>query len=226
MAWLSSGSVGGLGCGWGSGGGVGWHSGGGGSTGPGWQWYRPYLSLAQIRPQWRRFGPPVSRVVFHFPRGLYPPVLGLALAQERCLVLDLAPLSVELPPGSPLAESHLAPQLWSLAWITRLRHLARFTQLSCLLAFLRLLGLLWLGVFLGFWGLRRLCLLWFLPGWRPHGFTPSPPSGPGAGRFLGRAPRSSSLSGPSSCIVASSGEIMHLRMTILSPPFEFDGLIV
>ena len=51
---------------------------------------------------------PVSRVVFRLPRGLYHPVLGLALAQERCLVLDLAPLSAELPPGSPLAESRLA----------------------------------------------------------------------------------------------------------------------
>ena len=51
----------------------------------------------------------VSRVVFHLLRGLYHPVLGLALAQEHCLVLDLAPLSVELHPGSPSAESCLAP---------------------------------------------------------------------------------------------------------------------
>ena len=53
--------------------------------------------------------PQVSRVVSRLLRGLYHPVLGLALAQEHCLVLDLAPLSAELPLGSPSAESRLAP---------------------------------------------------------------------------------------------------------------------
>ena len=51
----------------------------------------------------------VSRVVFCLLRGLYHPALGLALAQEHCLALDLAPLSMELPPGSPSVESCLAP---------------------------------------------------------------------------------------------------------------------
>ena len=54
--------------------------------------------------------PQVSRVVYRFLRGLYHPVLGLALAQECCLVLGLAPPSAELHPGSSLAESRLAPQ--------------------------------------------------------------------------------------------------------------------
>ena len=96
---------------------------------------------------------PVSRMVFHLPRGLYPPVLGLALAQECCLVLDLASLSVELPPGSPLAESHLAPPAVEFGLDhPSMQCLARFTQLGCLLAFLHLLGLLWLWVFLGLSG--------------------------------------------------------------------------
>ena len=42
------------------------------------------------------------------------------------------------------------------------------------LLFPPLLGLLWLGVFLWFWCLPRLCLLGFLPGRRSHGFTLSP----------------------------------------------------
>ena len=53
--------------------------------------------------------PQVSRVVYCLLRGLYHPVLGLALAQEHCLVLGLAPPSAELHPGSPSVESHLAP---------------------------------------------------------------------------------------------------------------------
>ena len=48
--------------------------------------------------------PRVSRVVYRLLRGLYHPVLGLALVQEHCLVLGLAPPSAELHPGSPLAE--------------------------------------------------------------------------------------------------------------------------
>ena len=54
--------------------------------------------------------PQVPRVVFRLLKGLYHPVLGVALAQECCLVLDLAPPSVGLHPGIPLAESRLAPQ--------------------------------------------------------------------------------------------------------------------
>ena len=108
------------------------------------------------------------------------------------------------------------PQLWSLARITRLRRFAQFTQLGCLFAFLPLLGLLWLGVFLGFWGLRRLCLLGFLPGWRYHGFT-SPPSGPGAGHFLGHA------LGLPACLDPPPALSPRLRMTILRPPSSLMG---
>ena len=53
--------------------------------------------------------PQVSRVVFCLLKGLYHPVLGVALTQECCLVLGLAPASVELHPGSPSVESRLAP---------------------------------------------------------------------------------------------------------------------
>ena len=53
--------------------------------------------------------PQVSKVVFCLLRGLYHPVLGVALAQECCLVLGFAPPSAELHLGSSLAESHLAP---------------------------------------------------------------------------------------------------------------------
>ena len=69
----------------------------------------------------------VSRVVFRLLRDLYLPGLGLVLAQEHCLVLDLVPLSAELHPGSPSAEFRLAPQLRYLAWITCLWSLAWFT---------------------------------------------------------------------------------------------------
>ena len=76
--------------------------------------------------------PQVSRVVFRLLRGLYHLVLELALAQECCLVLGLAPPSAELHPGSPSVESRLAPptQLsfcfsspswaslaWGLSWV-------------------------------------------------------------------------------------------------------------
>ena len=71
--------------------------------------------------------PQVSSVAFRLLRGLYHPVLGVALAQEHCLVLGLAPPSVELHLGSPSAESRLAhptqlpfcfssPSWASLAW--------------------------------------------------------------------------------------------------------------
>ena len=53
--------------------------------------------------------PQVSRVVYRLLKGLYHPVLGLALAQECCLVLGLAPPSAELHLGSPSVESRLAP---------------------------------------------------------------------------------------------------------------------
>ena len=53
--------------------------------------------------------PQVSRVVYRLLRGLYHLVLGLALAQEHCLVFGLAPPSVELHPSSLSAESRLAP---------------------------------------------------------------------------------------------------------------------
>ena len=51
----------------------------------------------------------LSSVVYRLLRGLYHPVLGLALAQECCLVLGLAPPSAELHLGSPSAESRMAP---------------------------------------------------------------------------------------------------------------------
>ena len=140
----------------------------------GWQWYRPYLSLAQIHPQWRRFCLRSQGWCFTFQGVCIPRSWGWHWHRSVVWCWILLPYQ-----WSSLWVAHwwsLAwlPQLWSLAWITRLRHLARFTQLGCLLAFLHLLGLLWLGVFLGFWGLRQLCLLGFLPGWRPHGFTLSP----------------------------------------------------
>ena len=93
------------------------------------------------------------------------------------------------------------------------------------LLFFPFLGFLSLGSFLGFGVFTCFAFLGFFPGGDPMD-PPSPPSGPGAGRFFGHAPRSSSLSGSSSGVVALSGEIMHLRMTIFHPPFEFDGLIV
>ena len=47
--------------------------------------------------------PRVSKVMFRPPRGLYLPALGLSLAWECCLALDLGP-----PPGGPPVESLLA----------------------------------------------------------------------------------------------------------------------
>ena len=43
--------------------------------------------------------PQVSKVVFRLLRGLYHPVLGVALAQECCLVLGFAPPSAGAPSG-------------------------------------------------------------------------------------------------------------------------------
>ena len=53
--------------------------------------------------------PRVSKVVSCLLKGLYHPVLGVALAQECCLVLGFPPPSAELHLGSPSAESRLAP---------------------------------------------------------------------------------------------------------------------
>ena len=91
--------------------------------------------------------PQVSKVVCRLLRGLYHPVLGLALAQERCLVLGLAPPSAAFGPDHPtqLPFCFSSPSWASSAW-----------------------GLSWVS------GLHLLCLLGFLPGWRPHGSTFSP----------------------------------------------------
>ena len=48
-------------------------------------------------------------MTFRLPRGLYHPALGLSLAWEHCLALDLVLLSMEPPPGSPSVEFCLAP---------------------------------------------------------------------------------------------------------------------
>ena len=110
----------------------------------------------------------VSRVVFRLLRGLYQPALGLALAQECCLVLDLAPLSTELPPGSPLAESCLAPPAaeFGLDHPSVASHSVHPARLPFCFS-----SPSWASVV---WGLHLLCLLGFLPGWRPHGSTFSP----------------------------------------------------
>ena len=141
----------------------------------------------------------VSRVVFRLLRGLYHPVLGLALAQECCLVLDLAPLSAELHPGSPSAESRLAPP-------TRLP--------LCFSS--PFLGFFDLGFFLGFGVFTCFAFFGFFSGGGPMD-PPSRPLGSGAGCFFDHAPRSSSLPGTSSGIEDSSGEIMHLWITIFHP---------
>ena len=101
--------------------------------------------------------PQVSKVVCRLLMGLYHPVLGLAFAQERCLVLGLVPSSAAFGLDHPSVESRSVHS----------------TQLPFCF-FFPLLGLPRLGVFLGFWGLHLLCLLGFLPGWRPHGSTFSP----------------------------------------------------
>ena len=102
--------------------------------------------------------PRVSKVASRFLRGLYPPALGQSSVRDRCHALDPALVSMDLPPGGPPVESLLAVGFF---------------------AFLPLLGLPWLGVFLRFWCLwlwlwfwcPQLCLLGFLPGRRSHGFT-------------------------------------------------------
>ena len=140
--------------------------------------------------------PQVPKVVCHPLRGLHHPVLGLVLAQECCLVLGLVP---------PVAEFGLDHS----------------TQLSFCFSS-PFLGFLGLGSFLGFGVFTCFAFLGFFPGGGPMD-PPSPPSGSGAGCFFGCAPRSSSLSGSSSGIVALSGEIMHLRMTIFCPPSSLMG---
>ena len=94
--------------------------------------------------------PRVSKVTSRLLRGLYPLALGLSLVWDRCLALD---------PESYQRIFPLVTHQWSLFW------------LWVLFALPPLLGLPWFGVFLRFWGLPRLCLLGFLPGWRSHGFT-------------------------------------------------------
>ena len=67
----------------------------------------------------------VSRVVFCLLRGLYHPVLGLALAQEHCLVLDLAPPFAAFGPDHPawlpscLSSPSWASLAWGLSWVLR-----------------------------------------------------------------------------------------------------------
>ena len=165
----------------------------------------------------------VSRVVYRLLRGLYHPVLGLALAQECCLVLGLAPPSAELHLGSPSAESRLAPPAaeFGLDHPSVGSRLAHPTWLPFLL-FFPFLGFFGLGSFLGFGVFTCFAFLGFFPGGGPMD-PPSPPSGPGAGHFFDYAPRSSSLSGSSSGIEDSSGEIMHLRITIFCSPSSSMG---
>ena len=158
----------------------------------------------------------VSRVVYHLLRGLYHPVLGLALAPERCLVLGLPPPSAELHPGSPSAESRLAPPAAEFG-------LDHPSVESCLVqltrppfCFFSPAGFFGLGSFLGFGVFTCFAFLGFFLGGGPMD-PPSPPSGPGAGCFFDHAPRLSSLSGSSSSMEDSSGEIMHLRITIFHP---------
>ena len=98
------------------------------------------------------------------------------------------------------------------------------------LLFFPFLGFRGLGSFLGFgvfgfgFGLDvpGFAFLGFFPGGGPMD-SPSPPSGPGAERFFRWDTRSSSLSGSSSCVVSSSGEIIRLRITILHPPSSSIG---
>ena len=52
--------------------------------------------------------PEVSKVTSRLLRSLYPPALGLSLVWDRCLALDPALLSTDLPPGGPPVESLLA----------------------------------------------------------------------------------------------------------------------
>ena len=132
-----------------------------------WRWWQlPVLGVAMVSPL-RQSGlglfpmasalPQVSKVVMSPSKGSVSPGLGARqLAQECCLVLGLAPPSAAFGPSDhpSAAESGSGSPICGG---------------SALFAFLPLLGLLRLGVFLGFWGLHLLCLLGFLPGWRPHG---------------------------------------------------------
>ena len=99
------GGVGGLGCGWGSSGGVCWHSGG---TGPGGSGITPTSA-------WPRSIPSGIGSVSGLKGGISPskgsvsPSLGVGIGTGALSGAGSCSLSVELPPGSPLAESHLAP---------------------------------------------------------------------------------------------------------------------
>ena len=68
--------------------------------------------------------PQVSKAASQFLRGLYPPALGQSSVRDRCLALDPALVSMDLPPGGPPVESLLAvgflcfssPSWASVAW--------------------------------------------------------------------------------------------------------------
>ena len=68
--------------------------------------------------------PRVSKAASHLLRGQYPPALGQSLVRDRCLMLDPALVSTDLPPGRPPVESLLAvgflcsssPSWASVAW--------------------------------------------------------------------------------------------------------------
>ena len=58
------------------------------------------------------------------PKGLHHPVLGLALAEERGLVLDLAPPSAAFGPDQPsqlpfcFSSPSWAASAWGLSWVS------------------------------------------------------------------------------------------------------------
>ena len=87
-------------------------------------------------------------------RGLYPPAFGLSLVREHCLMHWILLSHQRVFP--------LVAHQWSPFW------------LWSFFALPPLLGLLWIGVFLRFGGLPRLCLLGFLPGWRVPWIHPLP----------------------------------------------------
>ena len=101
------------------------------------------------------------------------------------------------------------------------------------LLFFPFLGFRGLGSFLGFgvfgfgfgFGVPGFAFLGFFPGGSPMD-SPSPPSGPGAERFFRHGTRSSSLSGSSSCVVFSSGEIIRLPDYHPASPFEFNWFLI
>ena len=97
--------------------------------------------------------PRVSKVTSRLQRGLYPPAWGCPWYEITAWHWILLSHQRIFP-----LEAHQ----WSLFW------------LWVLCALPPLLGLPWLGVFLRFRGLPRLCLLGFLPGRRSHGFAFSP----------------------------------------------------